>query len=224
MSVMSLADPRLIGRQYQQTRERLVDVLANPDTDWEARVPACPEWCVRDVVAHLTAVAEDWFDGTLTGPPSADQTAAQIARFSGHDHTGIVSAWTAASERLDRMAEATGAAPPLGDVACHEHDVRGALGRSGARDSDAVWSASHQLLTNLQTPRPLRVIVEDDDYRTGPASGAEIRLRTTRFEALRWRTGRRSRAQLRAMDWSDDPSPVLDHLYQFGPADVDVVE
>jgi hypothetical protein len=40
---MSLADPRLIARQYQQTRERLVDVLANPDTDWDARVPACPE-------------------------------------------------------------------------------------------------------------------------------------------------------------------------------------
>jgi hypothetical protein len=30
MSVMSLADPRLIARQYQETRERLVDVRANP--------------------------------------------------------------------------------------------------------------------------------------------------------------------------------------------------
>ncbi len=46
----------------------------------------------------------------------------------------------------------------------------------------------------------------------------------TRFEALRWRTGRRSRAQLAAMDWSDDPTPVLDHLYLFGPAAADVVE
>ena len=49
-------------------------------------------------------------------------------------------------------------------------------------------------------------------------------LHTSRFEALRWRTGRRSRAQLAAMDWSDDPAPVLDHLYLFGPADADVVE
>ena len=71
---------------------------------------------------------------------------------------------------------------------------------------------------------PLRVTVEDAQYRSGPDDRAEIGLRTTRFEALRWRTGRRSRAQLAAMDWSGDPTPVLDHLYLFGPADADIVE
>ena len=25
-------------------------------------------------------------------------------------------------------------------------------------------------------------------------------------------------------DWSGDPTPVLDHLYMFGPADTDIVE
>jgi hypothetical protein len=70
----------------------------------------------------------------------------------------------------------------------------------------------------------LRVEVEDGEYRCGPEGGAEIRLRTSRFDALRWRTGRRSRAQLAAMDWFDDPTPVLDHLYLFGPAATDVVE
>jgi hypothetical protein len=24
------------------------------------------------------------------------------------------------------------------------------------------------------------------------------------------------------MDWSADPAPVLDHLYMFGPADIDI--
>jgi hypothetical protein len=66
--------------------------------------------------------------------------------------------------------------------------------------------------------------VEDGQYRSGPDDGTEILLRTTRFEALRWRTGRRSRAQLAAMDWSGNPTPVLDHLYLFGPADANVVE
>ena len=70
---------------------------------------------------------------------------------------------------------------------------------------------------------PLRVTVEDAQYRSGPDDRAEIRLRTTRFEALRRRTGRRS-AQLAAMDWSGDPIPLLDHLYLFGPADTDIVE
>ncbi|MFY9921344.1 MAG: hypothetical protein WAL26_23560, partial [Mycobacterium sp.] len=96
--------------------------------------------------------------------------------------------------------------------------------RPGARDSDAVVYSSDRLLTNLRTPMPLRVTVEDAEYRSGPENGAEIHLRTTRFEALRWRTGRRSRAQLAAMDWSDDPTPVLDHLCMFGPAKTDIVE
>ncbi|WP_268812326.1 hypothetical protein [Mycolicibacterium stellerae] len=42
--------------------------------------------------------------------------------------------------------------------------------------------------------------------------------------ALRWRTGSRSRSQLAAMHWSDDPSRVLDHLCMFGPADKDIHE
>jgi hypothetical protein len=36
--------------------------------------------------------------------------------------------------------------------------------------------------------------------------------------------GRRSRGQLAALDWSGDPSPVLDHLVVFGPAMADIAE
>jgi hypothetical protein len=49
-------------------------------------------------------------------------------------------------------------------------------------------------------------------------------LHTTAFEAFRWRLGRRSRAQLAAMEWSADPTAVLDHLVVFGPAARDVIE
>ncbi|MDP9165901.1 MAG: hypothetical protein M3O32_07550 [Actinomycetota bacterium] len=87
-----------------------------------------------------------------------------------------------------------------------------------------MWHSSDQLLTILQTPVPLRVVVEDGEYHTGTEDDFGLRLHTTRFDALRWRTGRRSRAQLAAMDWSDDPSPVLEHLFLFGPANVDAVE
>src|SRR4051812_12165397 len=126
MSSMSMTEPSLIARHYQHTRERILAALSEPGVDWNAPVPACPKWSARDVVAHLTAVAEDWVDGTLTGPPTDDQTAAQVARFDGYDHAGIIEAWTAAAERLDQYAETAGVAPPLGDLACHEHDVRGA--------------------------------------------------------------------------------------------------
>ena len=222
---VSVADPRLTARLYQETRERISKLVTGlDDAALSTAVAACPGWSVRDVVAHVAAVADDWADGRLAGPPTDEETAAQIARFGGHDLAEILAAWTDAAARLDRMAETAGVAPPLGDITGHEHDVRGAIGRPGARDSAAVWYTSDLLLADLRTPVPLRVTVEDAQYRSGPDDGAEIRLRTTRFEALRWRTGRRSRAQLAAMDWSGDPTPVLDHLYMFGPADADIVE
>jgi uncharacterized protein (TIGR03083 family) len=232
------ADPRLMARLYQETRERIIALVSGlDDAAWSTPVAACPGWSVRDVVAHLAAVADDWVGGRLAGAPTDEATAAQIARFGGYDVAEILAAWTDAAAQLDHMAETAGIAPPLGDVTCHEHDVRAALSRPGSRDSAAVWYTSDQLLTTLHTPVPLRVTVEDaqyhrrDDraagYQSGPddrAGRAEILLSTTRFEALRWRTGRRSRAQLAAMDWSGDPTPVLDHLYMFGPAEADFIE
>ena len=122
------------------------------------------------------------------------------------------------------LAATNGVEPPLGDIVSHEHDIRAALGCPGARDSAAVWDTADRLLAMLTTPLPMRVTVEDGDYRSGPDGEPEICLRTTRFEALRWRTGRRSRTQMAALDWSGDPTPVLDQLYIFGPATFDLVE
>lgn len=218
-------DPCLAARHYQETKERIVGLVTDlDDAGLHAPVPACPGWSVRDVVAHVVAVAEDWVAQRLTGPPTDAQTAAQVARFGDHDLAGILAAWTDAAAALDHLAESAGVKPPLGDIASHEHDVRAAIGRPGARESAAVWSSSDQLLANLRTPVPLLVTVEDGQYLTKPGADAEIRLRTTRFEGLRWRTGRRSRTQLAAMDWSGDPTPVLDHLFLFGPAVADVDE
>ena len=90
------------------------------------------------------------------------------------------------------------------------------------------------LLSWLDVPATLRVSTEDGEYLVGPAQhqpgcpqlsrGRELTLATSRFEAFRWRMGRRSRAQLAALAWSGDPAPVLDHLAVFGPASSDVIE
>ncbi len=110
------------------------------------------------------------------------------------------------------------------DVATHEQDVRGALGAPGARDTEVVRLGSDRLLRWMQPPVPLRVVVEDGAYDLGPEGDGAIVLRTDRFEAFRWRLGRRSRRQLAGLDWTGDPSPVLDHLVVFGPAATDIDE
>ena len=54
---------------YCETKDRIVGLLDDPDAaQWNRPVPACPGWSVRDVVAHLTAVALDLLDGRLTVP------------------------------------------------------------------------------------------------------------------------------------------------------------
>jgi uncharacterized protein (TIGR03083 family) len=218
-------DARLTGRIYQDTMERICALVPRAgDPSWTTGVPACPGWTIRDVVAHMAAVAEDWADQTLTGAPTDEQTAEHIARFADRTTTQLLEAWSAATTLLQRMAATEGLSPPLGDIACHEHDIRAALDCAGARDSAAVWHTSDQLIPMLQPTRPVRITVEDGEYLCGPAEGPEIGLTTTRFEALRWRTGRRSRAQLATMDWTGDPAPIIDELYLFGPTPVDLVE
>ena len=223
---MPVADPVLTARLYQETRERISELVTGLDEDaaLSTAVAACPGWSVRDVVAHVAAVADDWADGCLSGPPTDEETAAQIARFGGHDMADILAAWTDAAARLDRMAETAGVAPPLGDITSHEHDVRGAIGRPGARDSTAVWWT-------------LRPVAHE------PANADATACHGGR-RPVSQRTRRRSRNTpphyairgLALANWPPQPRPARRYglvgrpdsgtrsSYMFGPADVDVVE
>ncbi|WNG88231.1 maleylpyruvate isomerase family mycothiol-dependent enzyme [Mycobacterium sp. ITM-2016-00317] len=221
------SDAVRIARLYEETRRRIADLLeAAGSAAWGTPVPACPGWSVRDVVSHLSAVAQDWAAGSLTGAPTDAQTAEHVRRFAGSSAPALIAAWADAADLLGGRAHRDGLEAPLGDIVSHEHDIRAALGRPGARDSASVHWTSDLLLSMLRTPVPLQVQVEDGRYLAGDRTGGGdgLVLRTTRFEALRWRTGRRSPAQLAAMDWSADPTPVLGHLCLFGPATSDVVE
>ena len=218
------ADPDL-GRLYHDTRERLVLLLSQLDEAALAtRVPACPGWLVRDVVAHLCAVNQDVLAGRQTRINTDAETAAQVARFRNHGMARILAAWQDVAPQFEQFVRARKAWTAVIDIASHEQDIRAAVGRPGARDTEVIWHSSDWLLTRLRPPVALIVAVEDAQYRAGPPDGTPLRLATSRFEAFRWRMGRRSRAQLAALDWSGDPSPVLDHLTFFGPSAADIIE
>jgi uncharacterized protein (TIGR03083 family) len=220
----STAKPGL-SRLYQDTHARLAALVSGLDeAELAAQVPACPRWSVQDVVAHLLAITEDALAGHLTGPPSQTQTAAQVARFGGHDIRDMLASWTVTAPQFGQLIAAFDVWPAVIDIASHEQDIRGAVGRPGARDTEAVRQCAGAVIEYLAPPVPLRVMVEDAQFRVGPEDGPELRLTTCRFEALRWRMGRRSRAQMAALDWSGDPAPVLDHLAIFGPAADDIIE
>jgi len=219
-----VAEPAL-PQLYGDSRTRLVALVSELDEQGLATlVPACPGWRVCDVVAHLTAVAEDALEGRLTGPPTEEQSAAQVARFDGNPLSEVLARWDELAPRFAAMIDTFEVWPAVLDVATHEQDIRGALGVPGGRDADVVRLGSDRLLSWLKPPVPLRVVVEDRAYDLGPDGDDAIVLRTDRFEAFRWRLGRRSRHQLANLEWTGDPSPVLDHLVVFGPSAVDIHE
>ena len=105
------------------------------------------------------------------------------------------------------------------DVASHEQDIRGAVGQPGARDTEVIREMSGWLVTGLRPPVPMRVTFEDTQILIGPDGEPVLGLTTTRYEAFRWRMGRRSRGQLRRwigpgtrprswITWWSSPAPV----------------
>ncbi|HXW33801.1 MAG TPA: maleylpyruvate isomerase family mycothiol-dependent enzyme [Acidimicrobiales bacterium] len=230
---MSDEDAPDLGAMYRETRERLTSFVNElDDSALATQVPCCPGWSVRDVTAHLAAVAEDVLAGRLTGPPSDEETAAQVARFEGRGQTAILDTLTELGPRFEALIAQLEVWPAVLDVATHEQDIRGAVSEPGARDTEVVRLGSSRLIRWLDPPVPVRVVVEDEEFEVGPDEGpegdsepgAQLVLRTNRYQAFRWRLGRRSRAQLADLDWSGDPSPVLDHLVVFGPSKIDIID
>ena len=218
-----------LSELYGHTQARVVALVVELDAaQHDAPVPACPGWRVRDVVGHMVAVGEDVLEGRLTRPPTDEQSAAQVARFADRPVAEVLARWRELTPQFGEAIDAFTVWPAVLDVTTHEHDIRGAVGAPGARETEVVRLGSDQLLAWLRPPVPLRIEVEDETYDLGPEGAgpgdAAIVLRTGRFEALRWRMGRRSRAQLAGLDWAGDPAPVLDHLVVFGPSPLDITE
>jgi hypothetical protein len=212
---------------YRSTRTRLTAFIDDEQPPDDQPVPATPGWTVHDVIAHLAGVAHGLASGEpLTGGPTDEWTAGHVARGRGIPTADLLAEWERSSPTVEAVLAKSTIWPLVLDAAAHEHDIRGALGDSGARDCPVVHIGAAVMLKGLDVPRALIVETEQREVRVGPAGDSDEpdRLVTSDFEAFRWRLGRRSRQQLTAMRWSGDPEPYVDSLCIFGPARRDLVE
>lgn len=214
-----------LGTMYRGARARIGDLVVGLDAAGSATaVPCCPGWSVRDVVAHLAGTTDDVLAGKLTGPPTDEQTAQQVARFADRSVADVFAHWDAQAPEFESLVTSFEVWPAVIDALTHEHDIRGAIDRPGNRDSDDVHRAASAALGLLAPPVPVILRFEDEERRFGPEQGDAVTLETNWFETLRWRLGRRSRSQLAALAWSRPPGDIVDHLVIFGPSPLDIVE
>ena len=210
-----------VGSAYAGVRQRMTEILTTSDP--AMLVPACPAWSVRDLAAHVTGVVDDALTGRLDGAGSDPWTAAQVDARRDRSLEEIVAEWAANAPQFEGLLDSIGAPgqQAVFDVTTHEHDLRGAVGRSGAHDSDAVriglgWLAP-QALAAMATAGlpPMRLrSTEGDEWSNGEDPSAT--LSGSRFELLRALSGRRSRAQLEALTWTGATESHL-AAFEFGP-------
>lgn len=210
-----------VGSAYGGVRERMTEILETADP--EIIVPACPAWTVKDLAAHVTGVVDDVLAGRIDGAGSDPWTAAQVGGRRSSSVGEIVAEWAAKAPVFEELLDSIGAPghQAVFDVTTHEHDLRGAVGRPGAHDSDAVriglgWLAPQAVaaMASAGLP-PLRLRTTEGDEWSGGEAPATT-LSASRFELLRALSGRRSRAQLGALTWV---GATDDHLaaFEYGP-------
>lgn len=191
-------------------------------------IPACPEWTLRDLLGHQAGEIEDGLSGNTEDLGAPHWTAAQVERHKHLDLDGVKARWTQGLDAAgEHVAEMTSGA--IADLVIHEFDVRGALGDAGNRSGELVQTGFQMYagfldgMFKANNLPALKVITDVGEAVVGDGD-PQGELRTTGFEFLRMLTGRRSLNQIRAMDWSVDPAPWLQHISLMPPRDSDLVE
>ena len=227
-----------LASAYADARRRFQQLLAVLDEGAQAaHVPACPGWTVRDVLAHVTGVAEDaargtyfsgaadaWSDARLAAARD-EWTAGQVRSRHCLPVADLIAGWNRWAATLEPVLAGQVPLPPgsptwlisapVADLAAHLHDVRGALSRPGDRDSPAtalglrIYAAwLGERLSRCGRPA-LRLRTPSREWTVGTGQpGAS--LRAEEFELFRAVSGRRSMDQVLALGWDGSPDPYLD--------------
>jgi uncharacterized protein (TIGR03083 family) len=202
------------GESYARLRIRVTDLVSGVDAAaLDAPAPATPEWRVRDVLAHMVGVADDIVNGRRDGIASDEWTAAQVERRRDLPVAELLADWDEWGPGFEQMLaagpmEIVGQA--LFDSVTHEHDMRQALGRPGARDSDAIDLAWEWLVAvrSFGGGPAMRFVTEYGAEVSG-AGDPVVTVRAPRFELIRATTGRRTEAEIVGYEWEPPADPQM---------------
>jgi len=226
---------------YRSTRERFVGLGRSLTEEQGALVvPATPAWTVKDNFAHMAGAADDVLNGRIEDAATDPWTQAQVDARRDHTLARVLDEWERLGPTMDTLLDQLGDAmdPRLFiDQWTHEQDVRGAVAVPGGGDAPVVaWGARvlvggwvHRI---TRAGLPALTIRSDDgewvagDTATDGGPGPAASLDIDAFTAMRVGVGRRSAAQLAALDWRgvDDPSVYFPRMVVFSIAERDIID
>jgi uncharacterized protein (TIGR03083 family) len=217
---------------YGALRARVCNLVRDADEQELERIaPAASEWRVRDLVAHLSGITADINSGNLDGVATDAWTARQVDTRRDWSIDRVLDEWNAEAPKVEAIMSdlpEVAVGQMTTDAATHEQDIRGALERPRARDSDAVavgfdWGA-RALSGGVDAADATLRLETDAGTKTVGSGPREIAVRAPRFEFVRAMTGRRSLDQMRSFGWAGEPAPELLVLDMFTPRQTPLVE
>ncbi|MFS8104846.1 maleylpyruvate isomerase N-terminal domain-containing protein [Lentzea alba] len=193
---------------YRESRQRTTGIAMGLGAeDLSRTVPACPEWTVHQLVAHLAGVAADFTSGRIDGAPGPEWTARHVAERADVPALDLLEQWNA--HRFDKIPSQMAM-----DALAHEADLRAVLGRD--RVPDHAWQP---VLTGIIT-RYLTDLTVHTEF--GVVGEGSVHVEVDGYEFWRAFFGRRSRAQMESWDWST-PYSVEEATF-FPPRATDLTE
>jgi uncharacterized protein (TIGR03083 family) len=214
---------REVAQAHRHCRRRISELVRDLAADAPAStpVPACPGWSVHDLLSHLVGVAGDVLAGRLDGVATDPWTHAQVVAGRHRGVGELLDEWDRHGPPFEDMLVRSGPAgrQAVADTVTHEHDRRGAIGSSGARDSHEVTMAVDYvapLVVGSAERQGLPIRIESTSGRRFGPPRAVLQLRGDDWEILRAMTGRRGVDQLRALIGEGDADSVR-RVFTFGP-------
>jgi uncharacterized protein (TIGR03083 family) len=217
---------------YTGVRSRISTLLNESDAD--VNIPSCPDWSVQNLCAHLAGVAVALVNRDRPGADLQAWIDGHISSRTDRSIESLLDEWDSSGFEDLIRARPEGYGGLLYDVAAHEHDLRGALGRPGGRSTDAIdvcleiqqqmlrADMAKKELTGSLTLRTPTATIQAGNGGTGLL--LELDGPDANWEVFRIVGSRRSIGQLRALSWQGDLDPLLPALEHLPLPTSDLIE
>ena len=237
---------------YEATRKEVARTVSSlSEEQLHTRVPATPEWTIKDVVSHLTGdvacvnagdFPREFFEafGSDHGVISLNRwTAKQVDVRRDTPLQEVLQEWDQATPSILPMLRGEAEWPEgvlpfaghilLADIATHQQDILGALNVARFRDAPqvriavATFIGGVGLRLQMSGGPGLRFAMEDKEVPVG-GDEPQATVRAPRFELFRALSGRRNPDQVKAYTWEGDPEPYIPFFYPYGVRQEALVE